>query len=84
MGIRPQDLPELRAQAEIDQLRTAIREALRLIEGGPKAAKCPSCGANPGNACYGNGPMRDPHGVRRAAALQAGLDELRRTLPATT
>ena len=32
------------------------------------AIKCPSCGANPGDRCYGNGPMNRPHGERREAA----------------
>ena len=36
----------------------------------PLAIKCPSCGANPGDRCYGNGPMNRPHGERREAARQ--------------
>lgn len=38
----------------------------------PLAIKCPSCGANPGDRCYGNGPMNRPHGERREAARPSG------------
>ena len=36
----------------------------------PLAIKCPSCGANPGDRCYGNGAMYRVHGERREAARQ--------------
>ena len=43
----------------------------------PLAIKCPSCGANPGDRCYGNGPMNRPHGERSEAARPSGHSEER-------
>ena len=42
----------------------------------PLAIKCPSCGANPGNRCYGNGVMYRVHGVRSEAARQRAIDDV--------
>ena len=42
----------------------------------PLAIKCPSCGANPGDRCYGNGPMNRPHGERREAARQRVITDV--------
>jgi hypothetical protein len=67
------------AVAENDQLKAAMREALRLLEGGPLAVVCPSCGAKGDNPCYGNGPM-PPHEIRRTAARDSGMNTLREAL----
>jgi hypothetical protein len=65
--------------AENDQLRAAMREALRLLEGGPLTVVCPSCGAKEDKPCYGNGPM-PPHEIRRVRARDAGINTLREAL----
>jgi hypothetical protein len=67
----------LAAVAENDQLRAAVREALRLLEGGPLTVVCPSCGAKENKPCYGNGPMIPGHEVRRMVARESGINTLR-------
>ena len=42
----------------------------------PLALKCPSCVANPGDRCYGNGPMNRPHWERREAARQRVITDV--------
>ena len=42
----------------------------------PLALKCPSCGANPGDRCYGNGLMNRPHEERREAARQRVITDV--------
>lgn len=43
-----------------------------------RAATCPSCGAKPGNSCYGNGPMPPgSHGIRLYTAYREEIDRLR-------
>ena len=49
-----------------------IREHIRLVEGGPYAIKCPSCGSASGKPCYGNGDLYPPHSVR-ATRLDASI-----------
>lgn len=55
-------------QAENDQLRSALREALHLVNVKGLGVVCGSCGAKVGRSCYGNGPMAEPHGIRTLTA----------------
>jgi hypothetical protein len=41
-----------------------ITARAKAVDKGPLGRKCPSCGSGPGVACYGNGPMRQPHAPR--------------------
>lgn len=66
-------------QAENDQLRAALAEALRIHAGGALAVTCPSCGAKQAKPCWGNGPM-PAHEVRREVATAALGDTLRAAL----
>ena len=62
-----------RLSGESDRLTDADLDAIEQRArqwASPLAIKCPSCGANPGDRCYGNGPMNRPHGERREAARQ--------------
>ena len=49
--------------AQMDAAREAIR-AQRKYDMRPLNFTCPSCGSKPGESCYGNGPMREPHFIR--------------------
>ena len=42
----------------------------------PLAIKCPSCGANPGDRCYGNGVMYRVHEARREDVRQRVIDDV--------
>lgn len=43
-----------------------------------RAAICPTCGAKPGNPCFGNGPMPpNSHGARTYRAYREEIDRLR-------
>ena len=57
--------------AELDAIEQRARQWAT-----PLAIKCPSCGANPGDRCYGNGPMNRPHGERREAARQRVITDV--------
>jgi hypothetical protein len=59
---------EVSLRAENDQLRSALREALRLTNVRALGVVCGSCGSKVGRSCYGNGPMAEPHGVRTQTA----------------
>ena len=64
---------QARLSGESDRLTDADLDAIEQRASqwaSPLAIKCPSCGANPGDRCYGNGPMNRPHGERREAARQ--------------
>lgn len=52
---------EAALQAQNDQLLSAIRDALRLVNVRALGVICPACGAKVGRSCYGNGPMAVPH-----------------------
>lgn len=56
-------------RAENDQLRSALREALRLSDENGLGVVCGSCGAKVGRSCYGNGPMAQSHEARTRAAV---------------
>ena len=51
--------------AELDAIEQRSREWASLL-----AIKCPACGSNPGDKCYGNGPMNRAHEERREAVRQ--------------
>ena len=51
--------------AELDAIEQRSREWAS-----PLAIKCPACGSNPGDKCYGNGPMNRAHEERREAVRQ--------------
>ncbi len=57
--------------ADLDAIEQRFRQ-----RSSPLAVKCPSCGANPGDGCYGNGPMNRPHGERREAARQRVIADM--------
>ena len=64
---------QARLRGESDRLTDADLDAIEQRfrqRSSPLAVKCSSCGANPGDGCYGNGPMNRPHGERREAARQ--------------
>lgn len=56
-------------RAENDQLRSALREALRLSDPNGLGVVCESCGAKVGRSCYGNGPMAESHESRSRVAV---------------
>lgn len=55
-------------RAENDQLRSAIREALHLIDVKGLGVVCEACGSKVGRRCYGNGPMAHVHPGRNQQA----------------
>lgn len=60
-----------RLRGESDRLTDADLDAIEQRASqwaSPLAIKCPSCGANPGDRCYG--PMNRAHEERREAARQ--------------
>uniref|UniRef100_UPI000A9209F0 zinc finger domain-containing protein n=1 Tax=Peterkaempfera griseoplana TaxID=66896 RepID=UPI000A9209F0 len=62
---------------EAEPLRAAVAEALALFDAGPLAVRCSACGAEPGNLCYGNGPMTEPHQARYRIQQTTALGLLR-------
>jgi len=72
-------------RAEIDQLRSSVRDALHLTNVKGLGVVCDSCGAKIGRSCYGNGPMAYPHESRtRLASEQVRrilLDALKAGVP---
>lgn len=59
---------EASLHAENDQLRSALREALHLVNVRALGVVCGACGSKVGRSCYGNGPMAKPHGIRTQSA----------------
>ena len=53
------------SDADLDAIEQRSREWASLL-----AIKCPACGSNPGDKCYGNGPMNRAHEERREAVRQ--------------
>ena len=51
--------------ADLDAIEQRSREWAS-----PLAIKCPACGSNQGDKCYGNGPMNRAHEERREAVRQ--------------
>ena len=63
----------LRLHGESDRLTDAELDAIEQRSrewASPLAIKCPACGSNPGDKCYGNGPMNRAHEERREAVRQ--------------
>lgn len=50
--------------AQIDQLRTALREVLRLVDSRGLGVPCATCGARVNRSCFGDEPMAEPHEIR--------------------
>ena len=70
---------QARLRGESDRLTDADLDAIEQRASqwaSPLAIKCPSCGANPGDRCYGNGPMNRPHEQRREAVRQRVIDDV--------
>ncbi|MFE0472528.1 hypothetical protein ACFW2V_13030 [Streptomyces sp. NPDC058947] len=67
---------EIALTAQIDQLRTALREALRLMDSRGLGVTCETCGARVSCSCFGDAPMSEPHEAR---ILQTN-EELRQIL----
>ena len=57
--------------AELDAIEQRSREWAS-----PLAIKCPACGSNPGDKCYGNGPMNRAHEERREAVRQRVITDV--------
>lgn len=76
---------EAALRAEVDQLRSSLRDALRLTNVKGLGVVCESCGAKIGRSCYGNGPMAYPHEGRNRMASdgvrQILLDALKAGVP---
>lgn len=67
---------EIALTAQIDQLRTALREVLRLMDSGGLGVTCATCGARVNRSCFGEEPMAEPHEIR---TIQTS-DEVRQIL----
>lgn len=76
----PEVMESVALGAEIDQLRSAVREALHLCNVRGLGVPCESCGAKVGRSCYGNGPMARPHDARTHAAEEQARQILRDAL----
>lgn len=50
--------------AEIDQIKTALQEAMRILDLGALGVACASCGAKRKDPCYRSDWTADPHEVR--------------------
>ena len=64
---------QARLRGESDRLTDADLDAIEQRSrewASPLAIKCPACGSNPGDKCYGNGPMNRAHEERREAVRQ--------------
>ena len=64
---------QARLRGESDRLTDAELDAIEQRSrewASPLAIKCPACGSNPGDKCYGNGPMNRAHEERREAVRQ--------------
>ena len=64
---------QARLRGESDRLTDAELDAIEQRPrewASPLAIKCPACGSNPGDKCYGNGPMNRAHEERREAVRQ--------------
>lgn len=55
---------EIALTAHIDQLLTALREALRLMDAHGLGVPCATCGARENRSCFGEEPMTEPHEIR--------------------
>jgi hypothetical protein len=67
---------EIALTAQIDQLRTALREVLRLMDSRGLGVICDTCGARVNRSCFGDEPMSEPHEIR----ITQVDDEMRRIL----
>lgn|SRR5690606_2034401 len=67
---------EVALTAQVDQLRTALREVLRLMDSRGIGVLCEKCGAPVNRSCFDDGPMAEPHDVR----VERSKDEARRIL----
>lgn len=55
---------EIALTAQIDQLRTALREVLRLRDSKGLGVPCGTCGARVNRSCFDEGPLAEPHEER--------------------
>lgn len=69
---------EIALTAQIDQLRTALREVLRLRDSRGLGVACGTCGARANRSCFDEGPLSKPHEGR----LESVDIEVRRILVA--
>lgn len=67
---------EIALTAQIDQLRTALREVLRLMDSQGMGVTCETCGAPVNRSCIGDEPMHEPHDRR----VHQVKDEMRQAL----